>query len=174
MAKAAGIPEDVFGEAYWANRAEYDKGVLTYTDYWAGIARAGNKKISAEAIDQLVELDSASWMHFDPVMWEWIDALRSAGKPVAMLSNMPRELGETLRARTQRLEVFDFVTLSYEVRSAKPEPAIYEHCLEGIGTAPDKTLFLDDRIANVQAAEVLGLRAIQFTNRDDVLLRIRA
>jgi FMN phosphatase YigB (HAD superfamily) len=45
--------------------------------------------------------------------------------------------------------------------------------MEGIGTAKERTLFLDDRIENIQGAETLGIRSIQFTSRDEVLLRIR-
>jgi FMN phosphatase YigB (HAD superfamily) len=43
-----------------------------------------------------------------------------------------------------------------------------------LDTAPEQTLFLDDRIENVQGAELLGIRAIQFTSRHDVLLRLRS
>jgi hypothetical protein len=32
---------------------------------------------------------------------------------------------------------------------------------------------LDDRIANVQGAELLGIQAVEFLNRDDVLRRLR-
>jgi putative hydrolase of the HAD superfamily len=113
-------------------------------------------------------------MQFDSVMWEWIDQLRAAGKRVGLISNMPRDLGEALKSRTQKLSNFDQVTLSYEIRALKPEPAVYEHCLEGLDTPPEQTLFLDDRIENVQGAELLGIRAIQFTSRDDVLLRLRS
>jgi len=90
-----------------------------------------------------------------------------------MLSNMPRDLGEALASQTDRLLVFDHVTVSYDIRSAKPEPTIYQHCLAGIGTAPERTIFLDDRIANVRGAESLGIHAIEFLNRDDVLSRLR-
>ncbi len=112
-------------------------------------------------------------MQFDEVMWEWIRQLKAAGKSVAILSNMPRDLGEALKTETNRLDLFDAVTLSYEVRAIKPEPAIYEHCLEGLGLEAKDTLFLDDRIANVQGAEMLGIDSVEFVNRDDVLLRLR-
>jgi putative hydrolase of the HAD superfamily len=124
-------------------------------------------------IDEIVDADNRSWMQFDEEMWNWIAELRAAGKRVAMLSNMPRDLGEALGSQTDRLRVFDHVTVSYDVRSVKPEPAIYQHCLAGIGTAPERTIFLDDRIVNVQGAEALGIGAIEFLNRDDVLSRLR-
>jgi putative hydrolase of the HAD superfamily len=174
LAEIAGVPKDVFTELYWADRLDYDKGILTASEYWQALAvSAGSSSLTQMQVEKLIELDAESWMQFDDVMWNWIQQLRGAGKRIAMLSNMPRELGEALRSRTDRLNQFDQVTLSYEVHSVKPEPAIYEHCLEGIGTTPAQTLFLDDRIANVQGAELLGIRAIQFLDRDDVLLRLR-
>lgn len=173
LAQTAGISNDVFTELYWSERLDYDKGLLSAFEYWQSIAQRAGTVLNQQAIVQLTELDSVSWMHFDSIMWDWINELRSADKRVAMLSNMPRDLGEALKSRTERLNNFDFVTLSYEVRSAKPEPAIYEHCLEGLGLEPGQTLFFDDKIANIQGAELLGIRAIQFTDRDDVLLRVR-
>ncbi len=174
MAEIAGIPKHLFTELYWSARQDYDKDLLSYAEYWQGVARRAGTALTEKQIEELVELDTRSWMQFDPVMWEWVDQLRAAGKRVAMLSNMPRELGEALKSRTRKLAGFDQVTLSYELRAAKPEPATYEHCLEGLGTAPAQTLFLDDRIENVQAAELLGIRAIEFTSRDDTLLLLRS
>lgn len=174
MAQIMGVDLETFEELYWSDRLEYDRGSESNVEYWHRLATAAGKVLSPEAIEKLTELDNESWMHFDDHMWEWIAALRAAGKPVAILSNMPRELGEALKARTDRLSRFDHLTLSYEVRSVKPEAQIYEHAIEGIGTEPGKTLFLDDRIANVQGAELLGIRAIQFTSRDEILLRLNA
>lgn len=174
MAKLAGIPAERFTELYWARRAEYDKAGITAAEYWHDIAQEGRGTVlSEDLLDQLTEIDTESWMQFDEPVWQWIEELRKQRKRVAILSNMPQELGEALKARTARLAVFDYVTLSYEVRAAKPEPAIYEECLEGLGSAPEKTLFFDDRTENVQGAELLGIRAIQFLDRDAVFLQVR-
>lgn len=174
MAEIAGIPVETFTELYWVNRLSYDKGDLTAAEYWHELARqAGISFPDGSSIEHLTEVDTQSWMHFDNVMWNWVNELRAAGKRIAILSNMPRDLGEALRSRTDRLGCFDQVTLSFEVRSVKPEPVIYEHCLEGLNTSPERTLFLDDRIENVRGAELLGISATQFLDRDDVLLRLR-
>ena len=174
LAKKAGIPKDLFTDLYWSERLNYDKDAISGAEYWQAVARRAGTTLTGPIIEQLMELDNRSWMQFDSVMWEWIDQLRSAGKRVALLSNMPRDLGEALKSRTQKLSKFDHVTLSYEIRAAKPDAAVYEHCLEGLGTPPEQTLFLDDRIGNVQGAELLGIRAIQFTGRDELLLRLRS
>ncbi len=164
LAEIAGVAKDRFAELYWSHRLEYDKGLISAAEYWQSVADHTGKKLNPDVIDQLTAFDNASWMRFDSVMWDWISKLRSAGKRVAMLSNMPRELGEALKVDTTKLNSFDQVTLSYEVHAAKPEPAIYQHCLEALGTPAEETLFLDDRIANVQGAELLGMRAIHFTS----------
>ncbi|MBV9084791.1 MAG: HAD family phosphatase [Acidobacteriaceae bacterium] len=174
MAAAAGIAPERFTELYWAERDDYDRDLISGVEYWQRIGQSAGASLSIRTIEELTSLDTASWMVFDAVMWDWVDQLREAGKRVALLSNMPRDLGEAIRTQTDKLDHFDQVTLSYAVRSIKPDPAIYEHCLEGLGTGPEQTLFLDDRIANVQGAELLGIRAFQFTSRDEMLLRLRA
>ncbi len=174
LAQIARVPVETFIELYWAERASYDKGELSADEYWCDLARkAGTEPFDPAVIDKLTEADTESWMHFDTVMWDWLEALRANGKRLALLSNMPRDLGEALKSRTDRFDQFDQVTLSYEVHAVKPEPAIYEQCLEGLNTSAERTLFLDDRMENVQGAELLGIAATQFLDRDDVLLRLR-
>ncbi|MGB0050633.1 MAG: HAD-IA family hydrolase, partial [Terracidiphilus sp.] len=46
----------------------------------------------------------------------------------------------------------------------KPDPAIYRHVLEKLGTRPEETLFIDDRKANVDAAVAIGMKGIVFTD----------
>jgi putative hydrolase of the HAD superfamily len=173
LAQVAGIPVAQFAELYWADRLDYDKGLVSGAEYWSAIGRADDKVLTPSVIDELTDIDSKSWMRFDEPMWAWVAELRAAGKRLAMLSNMPSDLGETIKARTDRMKRFDFVTLSYEVRSVKPEPTIYEHCLEGIGTAPGRTVFFDDRIGNVHGAEMLGIQAVEFLDRDQILADFR-
>jgi putative hydrolase of the HAD superfamily len=173
MAGIVGISLAEFDELYWRDRLDYDKGLQTAIEYWQEIANAAGKVLMLPQIERLSALDSGSWMHFDEVMWEFVAELRESGKRVAILSNMPRDLGETIKSQTQRFVGFDHVTLSYEVKSVKPEAAIYEDCLRGIGTELKRTVFFDDKIANVKGAEMLGLAAVEFLDRDAVLGMVR-
>lgn len=172
LAEIVGAPKDAFTNFYWSERPDYDKALIDACEYWQRIAGRFGNTLTQTIIDQLTEIDATSWMQFDSVMWDWVAQLHAAGKRLAMLSNMPWDLGEALKTRTQKLSNFDHLTLSYEVRAVKPDPVVYDHCLEGLGTPPEQTLFLDDRIANIQAAELLGIRAILFTSRDEIRLRL--
>lgn len=172
MADLAGMEPGKFDRGYWGERIDYDRGLIEASDYWARVGSHADARLTPEQTDALTEADTVSWMNFDEPMWKWIRQLRSAGRRVAILSNMPMDLGEALKARTDRLTGFDHVTLSYELKAAKPDPVVYEHCLEGLGTAADRTLFLDDRLENITGAEMLGIRGLQFTTREDVLIRL--
>jgi HAD superfamily hydrolase (TIGR01509 family) len=61
------------------------------------------------------------------------------------------------------LTSFDVLVWSYQLRMAKPDPAIYRYALEKLGTRPEETLFIDDREVNVEAALGLGMKALVFT-----------
>jgi HAD superfamily hydrolase (TIGR01509 family) len=82
-----------------------------------------------------------------------------------VLENMKREFDWLPR--------FDVLVWSFELRMAKPDPAIYRHVLKELGTLSEETLFLDDRLVNVEAAQALGMVAIQFSTvdrlRDDLI-----
>jgi HAD superfamily hydrolase (TIGR01509 family) len=45
----------------------------------------------------------------------------------------------------------------------KPDPAIYEAALARLGRAAGETVFIDDAPANIAAARMVGMHAIQFT-----------
>jgi putative hydrolase of the HAD superfamily len=174
LAKLAGMTKDRFFELYWEHRLAYDRGDLTRAEYWQTLAAGAGTSFNECTIDELAEADVQSWMGFDAPMWTWIADLRRAGMRVAMLSNMPRDLGEALRTRSTRLQAFDHVTLSYQVRSAKPGVPAYEDCLKGLSTRPEETVFFDDKLANVEAAERLGMRGIQFVNREKALRMLKS
>lgn len=173
MAAIAGISLDEFEELYWKERADYDKGLLSGVDYWGGIGMAADRLLSLSQIGELVELDTISWMKFDEPMWAFVEELKAAGKRLAILSNMPHDLGEAIKKRTDRFEKFDHVTLSYEVKSVKPEAEIYESCLTGIGTDRGRTVFFDDKVANIRGAEMVGMSGVEFLDRDAVLRQVR-
>jgi putative hydrolase of the HAD superfamily len=76
-------------------------------------------------------------------------------------------LGEHLRIHSDLYSQFDAVTLSYEVRSAKPEAKIYRSCLAQLGIKAGDAIFLDDKPVNVHAAQAVGLHAVVYKSRSE-------
>ena len=48
---------------------------------------------------------------------------------------------------------------SHRVGKLKPDREYFEHVLDTVGAAPERVLFLDDNIINVEGAVALGLNA---------------
>lgn len=70
---------------------------------------------------------------------------------------------------------FEKTYFSFEVGMRKPDEAIYAHLIRHHGLTPERTLFVDDRKDNTDAAENLGLRTwnLQVGKEDVVELEQR-
>lgn len=157
MAGILDLPLGRFTELYWQFRVPYDAGMLTPADYWKTVAPA----TSEDKIAALIEIDSRSWGHAAPGVAEWARELHRAGLKTAILSNMPVPVRDSV-TRCPWLPEFDARTFSCEVGVCKPGREMYEDVLAKLGVHAAEALFLDDREANIRAAEALGLHAVLF------------
>jgi 2-haloacid dehalogenase len=78
------------------------------------------------------------------------------------LSNWSAETFGIVRHEFEFLNLFDEVIISGDVKLIKPEPAIYELCLQKIGKSANQCLFIDDSEANIIAAKKLGFDTVHF------------
>ncbi len=157
-----------FHDASWRYRLAYDQADIDPASYWNAVAQ---RVLSPREIEQLIDIDSRSWTHPNPVMPGWAKRLRQAGLRTAILSNMPVPIRDAVE-RCEWLPEFDCRTYSCDLRIAKPAPEIYEHCLAKLGVAPADVLFLDDRPENIRAAEALGMHGLLFTTPQEAAAEI--
>lgn len=162
MAAIVDLPRARFEEIYWRDRLAYDEGKLDPVEYWNNFGQ-----VTPAQIEQLNLLDGRSWAYPDAVMGDWARQLREAGFQTALLSNMPFTVRDAVLG-CGWLPEFDQRTFSCELRISKPAPEIYEHCLRGLGIAADDALFLDDRPANIEGAEAIGMHSVLFTSTRDL------
>jgi 2-haloacid dehalogenase len=59
---------------------------------------------------------------------------------------------------------FEGILISGEVGVNKPDRRIFEHLVERFAIDPAAALFVDDSLANIDAARAFGLGAIHFTD----------
>ena len=161
LAAIFNVPVDGFVALWERNRGPYDRGDLTPEAYWSMLADDAGARIRPEQMSEICELDVAMWANVNAGMVKWARQLASGGMKLGLLSNMHLDMVAHCRKHFAWLDVFDCVTFSAEVRLIKPDPAIYEHTLRCLGTAPSAVLFLDDREINVEAARRLGIKAIR-------------
>ncbi|MCU1253228.1 MAG: family phosphatase [Edaphobacter sp.] len=158
-----GLSEDILHREYWAHRHAYDRGDLTALTYWHKAAAGAGIVLTPTQLTDLIAADTDLWAQLNPPMLEWAQHLQRAGLRTGILSNMPDAVEAGLRARHQWIDTFDHNTWSHALNLAKPEPAIYLHAAEGLRTAPENILFIDDRTENIEAALALGMQAILYT-----------
>jgi len=166
-AKFCGISSGTFLRSFWGpHRVEYDAGRLEPAEYWRIFGTHAGVDVSGR-VAELVRIEVDFWSHFDQRIFDWIGELRDRGIRTAILSNLPRPLGERLRAIPGFLDRFDHVTFSYELKLVKPQRKIYEDAIGGLDVAPEDTLFLDDRLDNVEGAKAAGLQGELYKSWED-------
>jgi len=162
MAEMFNVSFELFYKLWEAGRDPYDRGDLTAEEYWLKLAAQTNTSLDHRQIEHLREVEIEIWAHPNPGMVDWASRLHAAGIKTGLLSNMPWDLATHVRKNCKWMDNFTFKTLSAEVGLIKPDPAIYEHTLHGLGISAPEALFVDDRDNNIRAARALGMRAIQF------------
>jgi putative hydrolase of the HAD superfamily len=170
LLQLTGLQRDRFESLYWADRHAYDEGKLTGLAFWQKLLRDAGIAETAVLAEELNLWDARMWTTQNPAMLAWHLALKQRGIKTAILSNM----GDNVLANIERtfdwLQRFDVLVWSYQLHMAKPEPAIYQHTLRGLGVEAGEALFLDDKLVNIEAARALGMRGILFSTVD----RLRA
>jgi putative hydrolase of the HAD superfamily len=173
LASLAGIDGNAFEQIYWSERAHYDRGTIDGPAYWRRVAQVAGVEITPAQIGSLIAADIGIWMRANPVMMEWVRALKNHGLKIAVLSNMPIEISTHMRRYAPWFKDFDYVCFSAEVQLAKPEAAIFHACLKVVGSRPEECLFIDDREDNVEAARALGMREVRFVSVEELAADVK-
>jgi putative hydrolase of the HAD superfamily len=141
--------------------------------FWQKLAHDGKLSLSSAEVEELERQDARMWTTQNPLMLGWQRKLKAHGIRTAILSNMGDSVLENIKREFRWIDEFDVLVWSYQLHMAKPDPAIYRHALSELGTKPEETLFLDDKRVNVEAAQALGMKAIEFTTverlREDLI-----
>ncbi len=117
------------------------------------------------------DLIAAYWERWDemagPALDETVavlDEVQGLGVPTFALTNWSAETLPRVRDRYGFLESFDGMLVSGEEGIIKPDPAIYHLMCRRFRLSADRTFFVDDSAANVDAAQRLGFLSHRFVD----------
>ena len=162
LLRITGLPEERFQGLYWADRHAYDEGKLTGIGYWHKFLREAG--LPLDHAEELNRWDARLWTVENPVMVDWQLKLKQRGLLTAILSNIGDDVLASVERTFDWIRRFDVLVWSYQLGIVKPDPEIYRHTLRELGTRPEETLFIDDKLPNVEAARALGIQAIEYSS----------
>ena len=90
--------------------------------------------------------------------------IKELNYPCFVLSNWSAETYEGMEETYPFLKDFDGKIISGRDFLIKPDPAIYELAISRFDLIPQETLFIDDRLDNIEAAQKLNFQIIHLTN----------
>jgi putative hydrolase of the HAD superfamily len=161
----AGVPAEPFWASYGAHRHALDQGRLGVVEYWRTIERETGASWDLARLQQLWARDFTSWFDPEPAVLSLIAELHAGGTRLAILSNAGFDFGDPFR-RAPLGSVMEQVIVSAELDLVKPDPEIYRRAMEQLGADPAHTAFIDNKLANVEAAAALGIAAHHFTGAE--------
>jgi len=122
------------------------------------------------------ELVAAAWVDmFDPEprMFSLAERLRSRYR-VYLLSNVGDLHWAELQRRFRLHELGQGVVTSFEVGVMKPHAEIYAQTEKRFSLIPTETVFIDDRLENIDAVRVRGWHGIVHAGHNDTVSALRA
>lgn len=162
LAGLVGVPLADFEVAYERHRLDLDRGTLSVVDYWRTMAAELGQEWSLSHVQRLWTLDFTSWFEPEPAVVDLLVELHEGGTRMALLSNAGHDFGDPLR-RTPFASLMERVFVSAEMGLVKPDPEIYRVAMAELGVTAAETVFVDNKLVNVEAATALGVTGHHFT-----------
>jgi putative hydrolase of the HAD superfamily len=93
--------------------------------------------------------------------------LKAHGHRLCILSNMPAAYADHLEAAHECFAWCDVRVFSARVGHIKPEAAMFDHAERACALDLAHSVFIDDHLGNIEAAQRLGWQALHFTDAAD-------
>jgi HAD superfamily hydrolase (TIGR01509 family) len=147
---------------------EFETGLLTSEQFFEKVQRA------TRFCGSFQEFEPIFGDIFTPIpeMLDLHARLRSRGIPAYIFSNT-NELGiRHIRSTYPFFQQFDGYIFSYEHRSMKPDPKIYEAVERETKRTGDELLYIDDRAENIEQGKSRGWRVIHHTDAPATIAQV--
>lgn len=146
------LMRNIFRSVEWISM---DRGVMTQQQGLESICKRLPERLQGIAAE-LME----SWHHDIPPFPEMealVEKLKGAGYKIYLLSNTSARFHD-FRVRIPALQYFDGEFISADWGMLKPDPVIFTTFCSHFGLVPAQCFFIDDVAANIEGAQLAGMR----------------
>ena len=102
-----------------------------------------------------------------------IKKLKDKNYDCYVLSNWSAETFAGMTDDYPFLKLFDGLLISGEDKLIKPDHAIYQLARDRFNLNPEETVFIDDKLENIQAAQEMNFKTIHLTNPNIIETEIK-
>jgi len=169
LAQAMGVSHDEARELWVDFWPKYIRGKVEEKELWEAAEAKVGRKIPMDQRNIWL-----TWENLQPLpeMRELVKALRRAGYPVGLLTNIT-SLAEADVSAHGGYDGFDFLVQSCNVGFAKPEPEIYKLAMQYFPNAKaEEIVFVDDREKNLVPAQAMGMPTVLATSPQQIIADI--
>ena len=101
-----------------------------------------------------------------------LDKLKKKNYECYVLSNWSAETFVGMKDDYPFLQLFNGLLISGEDNLMKPDAAIYELAINRFNLTPQETVFIDDKLENIEAAKNFNLKTIHLVDPNIIELEI--
>ncbi len=164
MAMDADVDAAAFQRLWDATELPRTLGKLTLEEALRSVLaqlHCDSKEVLNLLVQKRVAAKEACFAHMHEEILPLLDRLRARGMRVGLISNCFSEEACAIRGSVL-FPYFDAVCLSCEQGVQKPDPAIFQICVEKLGVRPDECLYVGDGGSReLEAARALGMQTAQ-------------
>ncbi|AUP81476.1 HAD family hydrolase [Flavivirga eckloniae] len=99
--------------------------------------------------------------------------IKSKKYKVVALTNWSSETFPIAQERFEFLQWFEGIIVSGEEKTRKPFNEIYNITLNRFDITAEKSVFIDDNLRNIEAANALGINGIQFKSPEQLIQQLK-
>jgi HAD superfamily hydrolase (TIGR01549 family) len=150
-------------EAYVSSESEDEVDYVdVYRDTWHG----AGLNLPDDLLHEILDSEQKVWdcaVRVDPDTPIVLTALRERGLRLGICSNAPFPPAMMRRQMESNgiTPMVDAIVFSSEVGKRKPSPELYRAALDALGTSPERTLFVGDRVReDYEGPRAAGMRAV--------------
>ena len=160
-----GLPEKTLYNCLYRDSRYFELHVGGCThDEWVESVRSAAVKHAGDKAEALMLAWQEAEHPLNPDMMALVRGLKARGYLLGIISNTIPGLEERLReGLPEFIELFDIRIGSGDIGIAKPDEGIFRHALDGLGVAPEESVFTDDVRKYAEAASALGMHGFYFT-----------
>lgn len=158
------LVREIFLKQEWL---DLDQGIMTFEEAKQRILERLDVSLHGLALDIL-----DTWYdHLTerPYFPDLLKELKAMGYRLVLFSNAALCFND-YQERIQALKYFDHKIISAELKLSKPDPEFYRVACEMLEIDPKSAFFIDDSMANVQAAQAFGIDAFWYNGNFDRLV----